>query len=173
MINSVTKKTSLLSLNASIEAARAGEAGKGFAVVAGEISSLAQQTSDATVNITALIEEVSLSINEVFVAINQLVESNKEQNQSVETMAHNFEQIEICSGNIFKVSESLKDVIGGLAKSNEEIVQNINNVSAVTQEVSARANETLSESESNASVVEEIAAVIEELSIKAKQLAES
>ena len=173
MINSVTKKTSLLSLNASIEAARAGEAGKGFAVVAGEISNLAKQTSDATISITALIGEIALSINDVSTAINQLVESNKEQNHSVETMAHNFEKIATCSDNINKVSETLKDVIGGLAKSNEEIVQNINNVSAVTQEVSARANETLSESEHNAMVVEEIALVIKELSMKAEKLIKS
>lgn len=170
MINSVTNQTSLLSLNASIEAARAGEAGRGFAVVADEISSLAKQTSEATVNITKLIDGISLSIQEVFRAINQLMESNKEQNKSVETMALNFEKIESCSRNIYENSDILEKVVLELAKSNETIVENINNVSAVTQEVSARANETLSESEKNALIVEEITKVVKEINDKAKQL---
>ncbi len=170
MINSITKQTSLLSLNASIEAARAGEAGKGFAVVAGEISSLAKQTSEATVNITKLIDGITMSIEDVHDSINKLMESNKEQNQSVETMANNFEKIESCARNIFEVSDNLENIVTELAKTNENMVANINNVSAVTQEVSARANETLSESETDTLVVEEITQVIVNLNDKAKQL---
>ena len=170
MINSITGQTSLLSLNASIEAARAGEAGRGFAVVAGEISTLAKQTSEATVNITQLINSITSSIEEVFRASNQLMASNKEQNHAVETMAQNFEEIEGCVHNINNVSSNLDHVIRELARTNESIIASINNVSSVTQEVSARANETLSESEKDALVVEEITHVIIELNNKAKQL---
>lgn len=59
LIDNITTQTSLLALNASIEAARAGEAGRGFSVVASEISNLATQTQDATVDITTLIENIS------------------------------------------------------------------------------------------------------------------
>ena len=170
LINSVTKQTSLLSLNASIEAARAGEAGRGFAVVAQEISDLARQTSDATVGIAKLIEGITGSIDEVLRATNQLVESNKEQNRSAGTMARNFEEIEKCSRRIYDVSADLESVVKELAKSNEAIVENINIVSAVSEEVSAHANQTLEESEKNAMVVEDIARVIVELNEKAKQL---
>jgi len=170
IINSITSKTSMLSLNASIEAARAGEMGKGFAVVASEISTLAGQTNDATVNITKLITGITASIEEAYNSINQLMESNNAQNMAAETMAETFTQIESCVSNIDEVTSDLGLVVSELVKANENMVTNINNVSAVTEEVSARANETLSGSENDAVVVDEVAKVIVEINENAKKL---
>lgn len=172
MINSITRQTGLLSLNASIEAARAGEAGRGFAVVAGEIQSLAGQTSEATVNITKLINDINTSIQEVFHSTNQMMENNKTQNQAVETMAATFEDIEQCVSNIEEVSSNLENVVTELVHSNETIVNGINMISSVTQEVSARASETLEDTEKNTHVVEEVTDVIFSIYAKAKQLNE-
>lgn len=172
MINSITSQTSLLSLNASIEAARAGEAGRGFAVVAGEIQSLAGQTSEATVNITKLINDINSSIQEVFNSTNQMMENNKTQNQAVETMASTFEDIEQCVSNIEEGSSNLEHVVAELVHSNETIVNGINMISSVTQEVSARASETLEDTEKNTVVVEEVTDVIFSIYAKAKQLNE-
>nr|WP_298059637.1 methyl-accepting chemotaxis protein [uncultured Halomonas sp.] len=57
-IQEVSRRTNLLSLNASIEAARAGEAGRGFAVVAGEVRNLANQTHLASDSIRKLVQEI-------------------------------------------------------------------------------------------------------------------
>ncbi len=60
-IKSIAEKTNLLSLNATIEAARAGDAGKGFAVVANEVKQLANQASDATFEITNMVQGIQES----------------------------------------------------------------------------------------------------------------
>ena len=171
MINNVAEQTSLLSLNASIEAARAGEAGRGFAVVASEISSLAGQTQEATENIESLIENIAERLEHVVQAINGLVEENQKQAQNAGDTADSFNMIEDKASTIAYSSDELNEIVKMLAKANGEIVESVQNISAITEEVSAHASETFESSRKNEDVVEQVSNIVEMLSKKAEDLA--
>ena len=170
LISSVANQTGLLALNASIEAARAGEAGRGFAVVASEISNLAAQTNSATGDINQIIANITESIEEVSQSMNTLLESSKLQNQYVDTTASNFEKIHDNNQGIAAQAEQLKKVVEIVLDANKQVVERIDNVSAVTEEVTAGANETLESSIVNLESIKNVANIMSVLGEKAREL---
>lgn len=154
IINEITSQTSLLALNASIEAARAGEAGKGFAVVATEISHMADQTQNATVEITGLIKNVSDAIVKVIDVSENMIDMIKGQKDVTGAAADSFKIIDDNSKNVYVNSEKLSDSVKELEEANKQIIESISTISAISEEVVAHVNRTSETSNHNLELVE-------------------
>jgi methyl-accepting chemotaxis protein len=127
-IADISAQTNLLALNATIEAARAGEAGKGFAVVAQEIKTLAQQTAEATSDISEKISGVQTTTTESVKAIDVIVTVINEVDDIVTAVAT---AIEEQSATTREISNNVTQIAQGI----QEVNENINQTSAVVGEV--------------------------------------
>ena len=154
MISSIANQTSMLALNASIEAARAGEAGRGFAVVASQVTAMAGQTKNATVSITELISNVSASIQSVVDVIHQMLNGINQEKASASNASASFGSIEDNTHIIQTNVDSLVQGIKELKNANDQIVDSIQTISAISEEVSAHANQTADAEEKNAMVID-------------------
>jgi methyl-accepting chemotaxis protein len=73
LVNTISERTHVLSLNASMQAATAGEAGRGFAVVAQEVQRLSDSSRQATAQISTLVTNIQAETNETLLTMNRLI----------------------------------------------------------------------------------------------------
>lgn len=149
IIYNISEQTNLLSLNATIESARAGEAGRGFAVVADQIRKLADQTIKSTENIAKIIEELQANSHTATDTVKTSIAAANTQSELIAAAHTGFEQIGHGVGYLTQGIDEIDKMLKNLADANNTIVENIGQISATTEEISASSQEAIALSEKN------------------------
>lgn len=124
LIESISEKTRLLSVNSAVEASRAGDAGKGFNVVAGEIKKVAMESKDVATKISELVRLNSKIVKdgvEKSSAVFDVLNSVKSSIKMVTDIMGQISQESSEKGNEYN---NLKNINNNVLKMGNEILKN-------------------------------------------------
>jgi methyl-accepting chemotaxis protein len=132
-IGTISSRTDMLALNASIESVRAGEHGRGFAVVAEEVRTLAEQSAQAVLDITARIESIQLETRQTVAGAS---DEHKQLDEVLELATETLNELKEINGAASQSAESVNDISFATQKQlvlTQEIVESLVSNSEVSK----------------------------------------
>jgi methyl-accepting chemotaxis protein len=173
VINGIAEQTNLLALNAAIEAARAGEHGRGFAVVADEVMKLAESATKETGDVANLITAVQKGTEQAVVSMQSGVGEVKNGTDLANQAGLSLNQILSAVKETGDKVSGISNSVDKLARKGNEIVENVESISAVVAQNSAASQEVSASAHLMTDRMNEVVDSIDQLSVVAESLIES
>ena len=170
IINDISERINLLSLNAAIEAARAGDSGRGFAVVADEISKLADQTAQSIKDIDRLISQNSSEIIKGKKNIDTTTEIIHEVTNGISLMANKIREISSSMNVQVQIYDDIYSQAVSVKNRSEEILHAMEEQKTGVGEISLSIVNINELTQSNAAGSEQMAASSENIASQAAHL---
>ncbi|CUH95228.1 hypothetical protein P22_1298 [Propionispora sp. 2/2-37] len=169
-IAAIAGQTNLLALNAAIEAARAGEHGRGFAVVADEVRKLAEESREATQEITVLINEIRGETEQAVAVMGQGRLETQKGSESIRVAGQTFHNMLELINQVTVQIQKVDTSIGQVAVNSQNITGSINNIGRISQETAAEAQTVSAATQEQSAAMEEIVSASHSLADMAQNL---
>jgi twitching motility protein PilJ len=137
LISDITEQTNILALNAAIQAASAGEAGRGFTVVAEEVQRLAERSSEATKQISAIVKTIQTDTHGAVVAMEKSTEGVVEGARVADAAGQALTEIETVTNNLARLIQSISAATNAQTESATTVANNMQLIQEITTQTSA------------------------------------
>lgn len=142
LISDITEQTNILALNAAIQAASAGEAGRGFTVVAEEVQRLAERSSEATKQISAIVKTIQTDTNGAVAAMEKSTEGVVEGARLSDAAGQALNEIETVTNNLARLIEAISSATVAQTEVAATVSRNMQEIQSITSQTTEGTKQT-------------------------------